>query len=53
MEESYPNTLIPRYPGAREYPYYIDYIHMSHSRNLLFVRNFWMIENYAGFKFCS
>ena len=21
MEKSYPNTLIPRYPGAREYPY--------------------------------
>jgi len=22
MEESYPYTLIPRYPGARELPYY-------------------------------
>jgi len=23
MEKSYPNILIPRYPGAREYPYSI------------------------------
>jgi len=23
MEKSYPYTLIPRYPGAREYPYYV------------------------------
>ena len=23
MEKSYPYTLIPRYPGAREYPCYV------------------------------
>jgi len=30
MEKSYPFTLLPRYPGAREYPYSVTLLPQSY-----------------------
>jgi len=34
MEKNYPNTLIPRYPGAPEYPYCMYTLVSLHLKNL-------------------